>query len=103
MPYIHLFSSLFPQIETYISHGGYFLLFIFMVIEGIPLIGMVVPGHIVIIIGGFLAKIGTLNLLGVIIASTIGALIGDYIGFYLGKKIWHEFYQSITPILFHHR
>jgi undecaprenyl-diphosphatase len=100
MPYAHAFAAFASHLEAFISQGGYFLLFIFTVLEGIPLLGMAVPGHIAIIIGGFLAKIGTLNLFWVIFISTIGAILGDCIGFYLGRRYGMTFIDKIRPYFF---
>lgn len=100
MPYVHIFSILSNFVETTVSHGGYFLIFIFTVIEGIPLVGMVVPGHIAIVVSGFLAKLGTFSLLKVIIVAIIGALIGDYIGFSIGRKYGMNFISRLRPYFF---
>jgi len=97
MSYVDTFSSLMNFIEPLILGGGYIILFVSMILEGIPLVGMVVPGHIIIIIGGFLAKLGTLDLVWVIIISICGALIGDYLGFMVGKRYGMSFIKSICP------
>ncbi|MFA6553996.1 MAG: bifunctional DedA family/phosphatase PAP2 family protein [Candidatus Paceibacterota bacterium] len=100
MPYAHVFSAFVGHIETFISQGGYFFLFIFTILEGIPLFGMVIPGHIAIIASGFLAKIGTLDLLWVLVISGAGAIIGDYIGFYFGRKYGMAFIEKFRPYFF---
>ena len=91
----YIFSGIVNNIESIISHGGYTLLFIFTILEGLPVLGMVVPGHIAIIAGGFLARIGSLDLSFVITISLIGAIFGDYIGFYLGRKYGISFIDKV--------
>lgn len=94
---IHLFSGITSYIETIIVGGGYSILFITTLLEGIPILGMLVPGHVAIILGGFLAKIGTLSLTNVLIISVIGAIMGDFIGFYFGRKFGLSFIDRMRP------
>ncbi len=100
MQYIHVFSSLSHYIQEIIVQGGYFILFAMTIFEGIPLLGMLVPGHVAIMAGGFVAKLGTLNLGSVLLVSMIGALVGDYIGFYIGRKYGMSFINKLRPYLF---
>ena len=100
MPYANQFSALASHLEVIISQGGYALLFIFTLLEGIPVLGMAVPGHIAIIVAGFLAKIGTLNLFWVMVISIFGAVLGDYIGFQLGRKYGMTFIDRFRPYFF---
>ncbi len=100
MPYAHQFAVIADNLQAIISQGGYVFLFICTVLEGIPVLGMAVPGHITIILAGFLAKIGTLDLYWVITISIIGAVIGDCLGFYLGRKYGLSFIDRIRPYFF---
>jgi len=100
MRYLHLFSALTATLESFIVHGGYAALFISTTLEGIPLIGMAVPGHVVIIIAGFLARIGTLSLPYVLILAIAGAILGDFIGFSLGRKYGFPFIDRLRRYFF---
>jgi undecaprenyl-diphosphatase len=93
----HLLANVAQYIETIVVSGGYSVLFITTLLEGIPVIGMAVPGHVTIILGGFLAKIGTLGLWPVILISSIGAVAGDFIGFYFGRRFGMSFIDKIKP------
>ncbi len=86
MDYMEFFSTLSGHVQSLIQSGGYSILFVITVIEGLPLIGLVVPGHLTIIASGFLAKLGIFSLSKVISISILGAVIGDCTGFYLGKR-----------------
>lgn len=86
MPYLSFFSALSSHIETLIVAGGYPLLFLTVVLEGIPLIGTIVPGHVAIIAAGFFARIGTFDLALVFTISMVAAILGDCIGYILGRK-----------------
>ncbi len=100
MDNIHLFPAIADYLKSAIVHGGYIILFLTTALEGIPLIGMAVPGHVVIILAGFLAKIGTLNLYIVLTVSIIGAVLGDFIGFYLGRKYGISLIDKLRPFFF---
>lgn len=97
MSYVNFFLEISNYIEMIISQGGYVFLFIFTVLEGIPLIGMIVPGHIAIVFGGFLAKIGTIDLFWAIVVSIVGALVGDYLGFFIGRRYGMSFIAKLRP------
>lgn len=99
MPYADQFLALANHLETIIAQGGYLILGLFTLLEGLPVIGMVVPGHAAIIAAGFLARVGTLDLLTVIIIAVCGAVVGDYTGFWLGRKYGMAFIERIRPNL----
>lgn len=100
MQHIELFNSFINHVQNLISQGGYIILLLSTMIEGIPLVGMVIPGHVTIMIGGFLAKLGSLDLYWVLTVSTIGALVGDYLGFSIGKYYGMNFIEKLRPYLF---
>jgi undecaprenyl-diphosphatase len=86
--------------ETLIIGGGYSVLFIFTVLEGIPIVGMAVPGHIAIILAGFFASVGTLNICSVIAIAILGAILGDAVGFLLGRRYGMNFVEKVRPYFF---
>ncbi|MBI1960848.1 MAG: DedA family protein [Candidatus Liptonbacteria bacterium] len=54
--------------------------------EALPLVGLVIPGTVVVVFFGFLSAQGYLEIGDLIWFSTIGAVLGDGIGYYLGGK-----------------
>jgi len=100
MPYVHFFSAFATHLQAFIAQGGYVLLLIFTVLEGLPVIGMAVPGHVSVILAGFLARIGTLDLTWVLTISLVGAVLGDYLGFFLGRKYGITFIDRLRPYFF---
>jgi membrane protein DedA with SNARE-associated domain len=98
MSYMHLFSIVASHLQSIVSSGGYAALFVLTVLEGLPVIGMAVPGHVAILVAGFLARIGTLHLGWVIAVSVVGALLGDYAGFFLGRKYGVGLIDRCGPI-----
>jgi undecaprenyl-diphosphatase len=100
MPYASHFLIFANHLEAIIANSGYAVLIILTLLEGIPVIGMAVPGHTAIIIAGFLARTGTLELLPVILIGIGGAIIGDFIGFWLGRRYGISFIDKIRPYFF---
>ncbi len=100
MNYVHLFSTFTNHLEALVTQGGYVFLFLITILEGIPVLGMAIPGHITIIMSGFLARIGTLNLCWVLTLAILGAILGDYIGFYLGRHYGIGFIDRLRPYFF---
>lgn len=97
---VHFFSILSRYVEVFVVNGGYPLIFLFTLLEGIPLFGMLVPGHVAVILAGFLVKIGYLNIYIVSIVSILGAVLGDFIGFIIGKKYGMGFIDRFRPYFF---
>jgi membrane protein DedA with SNARE-associated domain/membrane-associated phospholipid phosphatase len=69
-----------------LSHWGYWIIFFFAFIETSPFFGLFIPGQSVLIVGGFLAKIGILKLTELIFIAAIGTIIGDLTGYLLGRR-----------------
>ncbi len=74
---------------------GYFFAFFFSFLEGLALVGLLIPGTLVMTAAGILAGSGILPVSYVILASAIGAFLGDYLSYGLGfyfekdlKNIW---------------
>ena len=73
------------------SHWGYLIVLLATLTESLPVIGMAIPGHTIVIVGGFLAKLKILNFWVVVATAAIGAIIGDLVAYLLGKKYGYEF------------
>ena len=61
---------------------GYFGVFFLIAIENIfpP-----IPSEVILLFGGFMTTYSKMNIVGVIIASTLGSLVGALILYYIGK------------------
>jgi len=53
-------------------------------LESSPIFGLFIPGQIIILAGGFLAKQGVVSLTGVMVYASMGAILGDCVGYALG-------------------
>ncbi len=75
-------------IATALSFGvwGYAIAFIIAFSESLALIGAFIPGTILIVVFGFLAAHGDLNVWTLIIVSAVGAILGDSTSYFLGTK-----------------
>ena len=100
MHYARFFAVLASNMEILVSRGGYPLLFLVVLLEGLPLIGLAVPGHVAIIAAGFLAKVGLFSLPVVIVISAVAAVSGDFIGFMIGRRYGYRFLDRVRPYLF---
>ena len=72
---------------------GYFGVFFLIAIENIfpP-----IPSEVILLFGGFVTTYSKINILGVIIASTLGSLVGALIRYYIGKILNKERLKKIV-------
>lgn len=72
---------------------GYFGVFFLITIENIfpP-----IPSEVILLFGGFMTTYSKINIIGVIIASTLGSLVGALILYYIGKILNKERLKKIV-------
>jgi undecaprenyl-diphosphatase len=97
LDFIHFIGQ---NLRLIVEHGGYFFLFITTILEGVPIIGQFVPGHTIVILSGFLAKLQILSIVKVSLIVIMAAMVGDIIGFYLGKKYGINFLTRFGSLFF---
>ncbi len=86
--------------EPVLHHWWYWIIFLASIWEATPLIGAFIPGHTIVILWGFFAKLGILHLWGVLIISALWAIIGDFLGYWLGRKYGHNFITKYGKYFF---
>jgi membrane-associated protein len=69
------------------SDWGYFIVFAGVFLESIFLTGWIAPGTTVILIGGFFAAQGELNIFALWAVCVAAALIGDNVGYFIGRRM----------------
>ncbi|MCM1983184.1 DedA family protein [Lyngbya confervoides] len=69
------------MLETLAKQYGYGAVFLGILLENL---GLPLPGEAIVLVGGFMAGRGDLNLEGVILSASSGAIIGNTIGYGLG-------------------
>lgn len=70
-----------------LGHWGYLVIFLVVLLECQVLLGLVMPGESLVLLGGFFAGQGVLNLGVLIFVISIAAIIGDSIGYELGRHL----------------
>ena len=96
----HILAPFIDNLQSIVEHGGYTILFFITILEGIPIVGPLIPGHTAVILSGFLIKVGVFNWLVVAIVVIIGAMLGDITGYFLGKKYGFVFLEKFGKYFF---
>ena len=87
------FTHLLSIIKDF-SIFGYLIIFILAFFESFAFVGLIIPGSIAVIIGGFLVAQGIMDLGDLFIFASLGAILGDSFSFYLGKKGIISFHEN---------
>lgn len=69
---------------------SYLIVFALAASEASLFVGLVVPGETVLLVAGFLAYRGDINLVGAMAAAAVGAIVGDSIGYEIGRHLGHR-------------
>jgi undecaprenyl-diphosphatase len=78
-------------LASLVQSYGYLLVFLLGVLEALPLIGIVVPGHATLLLAGVAAAAGLLDIRWVIAAALAAGIIGDAIGFWISRRYGKRF------------
>ncbi len=73
-----------------LGHWAYLVIFIVAVLECQALLGLVMPGESLVLVGGFFAEQGLLDLSTLIFVVSIAAILGDSIGYEFGRHLGQE-------------
>ncbi len=82
------------------DHWGYVVIFFAAAFEALPFFGLFVPGMIIVVAGGFMVKLGILDIGDAILVAASGAILGDLIGYFLGKKYGISFLEKYGKYFF---
>jgi membrane-associated protein len=85
-PFVALIETLLDWIGPFFSTYGYILIVAATMLESSAFVGVVVPGDIILAIGGVYAARGDLSLPWVIVLGALGTMAGESIGFWLGHR-----------------
>jgi undecaprenyl-diphosphatase len=75
------------------------LVFLLPALEASVFLGFLIPGEIAVVVGGFLAFNGKVNLVVAMVVAIAGAIIGDSVGYEVGKK-WGDKLLTRLPARF---
>lgn len=70
-----------------LGQWGYLIIFLGAMLESAAFLGLVIPGESLVLVAGFLAAQGSLDLDLLIITVAAGAAIGDSIGYEMGRRL----------------
>lgn len=70
-----------------LGHWGYLVIFMGAMLESAAFLGVVVPGESLVLVAGFIAAQGLLDLGDLILVVAVGAACGDSIGYELGRRL----------------
>jgi membrane protein DedA with SNARE-associated domain len=73
------------------NHYGYLTVFLGTLGENTALLGLLLPGNSLVLLGAVYARLGTLNLGGVILLATLGTIFGYHIDYLLGRFVLAHF------------
>jgi len=87
----HAIENFLNSGSPFVREWGYLIVFVISVLESLPLVGLFIPGAVIVVLGGFLAKNGLLDIGDLIIFASTGALIGDVTGYFIGRRYGYDF------------
>jgi undecaprenyl-diphosphatase len=75
----------FANLVGRLGQWGYLVIFLGAMLESAAFLGLVIPGEGLVLMAGFLAAQGVLDLDVLIVIVTLGAALGDNIGYKMGR------------------
>jgi undecaprenyl-diphosphatase len=74
-------------LQVFKDHSGplYFFVFMTALLESLPIIGVFLPGTLLLLLFGLFCAKGYVSIWAVVLLATIGATLGDIGGYLLGK------------------
>jgi membrane-associated protein len=81
-----IIQTILSWVGPVFSSLGYVLIFVATLLESSAFVGVVVPGDVILAIGGIYAARGDLSLPLVIVIGIVGTACGESIGFWLGDR-----------------
>jgi membrane-associated protein len=83
---LSLVERIVQWVEPAFLIAGYAIIAGGVLLERSVFIGLIVPGDVILALGGVYASEGKLNLIAVIVIGTLAAITGESIGFWLGHR-----------------
>lgn len=80
------------------SVAGYYIIAGGVMAERSVFIGLIVPGDLILALGGVYASQGKLNLVAVIVIGTLAAITGESIGYWLGRRYGKRLIRRIPLV-----
>ena len=87
-------SDVLSNLGDLASPWAYVAVALLATLESAAFAGLVVPGEVGVLVGGYVASEGRASLGGMIALATAGAILGDSIGFRVGRRFGHRIRDS---------
>jgi membrane protein DedA with SNARE-associated domain len=84
---------LIGKTEDLFKDYGYYVVFFGVLAENSMFLGLLVPGAIILILGGLSAENGSINLWLVLGLGIVATIIGDTLSYLIGRLGWAKFMQ----------
>ncbi len=92
---IRRFSEwLIGKTEALFKDYGYYVVFFGVLAENSIFLGLLVPGAVILILGGLSAQNGSISLWLVFALGIAGTIIGDTISYTIGRRGWARFMEK---------
>jgi membrane-associated protein len=83
---LSLVERIVHDIEPAFLAAGYFIIAGGVLLERSIFLGLIVPGDLILALGGVYASQRKMDLIGVIVVGTLAAITGESVGFWLGRR-----------------
>ena len=83
-----------------LGQWGYLIIFLAAFLESSAFMGLLVPGESIVVLSGFLASQGYLDIGDCLWVISLGAVLGDSVGYSLGKAFGKGYFEKHSRLLF---
>lgn len=80
-------SSLLNSVGSLAGPTAYLVVALLAALEASAFVGLLVPGELAVLIGGYIAYQGKAGLVPMMLAATLGAIVGDSVGYEIGRHL----------------
>jgi membrane protein DedA with SNARE-associated domain len=84
---LSLVERIVQWVEPAFATAGYFIIAAAVLMERSVFVGLLVPGDLILALGGVFSAQRKLDLVWVIVVGILSAIAGESIGFWLGRKV----------------
>jgi membrane-associated protein len=95
---LSLVEKIVHWVEPAFISAGYLIVAAAVLCERSIFVGLVVPGDLILALGGVYAAQHKMDLTGVIVVGILAAITGESIGYWLGRRFGHRLLRRI-PLL----
>jgi len=77
-------------LESTFASYGYLIVFFAAFFESVVLLGFLLPGGLIVLLGGYFAQQNQISVVLVTTLAWLGMFLGDLLNYWLGKKGFHK-------------